>query len=159
MNHVHVHVKNDKGEFVVAAGSPERLRAEFPLVICALDEIYRNNESECGHGIDLAIEAIRENGIRDVAYTVLILRATRYGEDMAQGTLANLIAAIPEDKRRKMTHKPSAREALERLMDFLVEDVLEASDEEILAELKEDHEDGTETKFPLKSMTTIKLHR
>jgi hypothetical protein len=81
------HVKNDRGEWVIAEGAPGsivRARCEWPDLIDRINGIHATNCNLRGDWVpggdrDKAIEAIRDVGIKDPTETNNILRASDYG--------------------------------------------------------------------------------
>jgi hypothetical protein len=77
-------VKNDRGEFVTAIGAPgseARVRVEYPALVEKLNKIYWQCYETYGKGQDIAIEAIREAGIKDHLTTNSLMAVSYYGKD------------------------------------------------------------------------------
>lgn len=77
------HVKNDRGEIVIAIGAPAsiaRVKVEYPELINQLNSIFSFDLPR--RAIDEAIEAIRAKGITSYLETNSLLKASHYGKEM-----------------------------------------------------------------------------
>lgn len=77
-------VKNDKGEYVIAVGAPSseaRVAVEYPKLIEDINKIYFWDTWPKRQ--DLAIELIRERGIKDPLTTTSIMNVSAFGQDKA----------------------------------------------------------------------------
>lgn len=81
------YIVNDRGKTVVAEGSPGsdmRIKCEYPGLIDRLNSLFWEGNYP-GNRVDLAIEAIRDIGIKNAMETNRILDNTHFRRNRFEG--------------------------------------------------------------------------